>query len=164
MRTMLLVVAVALVGFLLLISPDPAPGLVGAVGALLLLGYTGSLTIKLTRDSGNLEYTITDDGDGHTERTWTVPDSTSDQLCEIAIDVSQVKTFFIVSTQDVTVETNDGSTPDNTLSLVANEPYIWHVSALDTFQLDTDVTAMYITNASGAEATVYVDVVEDTTP
>lgn len=145
---------------------DPLTLFLTCLPFLFLVGVTfsSSIQIKLIRDSGNIEKTITESGDGRTERSWTVPDSTSDQLCQIAIDVSQVQLFLIVSSQDVTVETNDGSTPDNTLNLKANEPYLWHVSSLDSFLLDTDVTAFYITNNSGSEATVDCEVIEDTTP
>jgi|GEM_PF-1794018 len=85
----------------------------------------------------------------------TVADSQTDQEVEFALDVSKCKSFFLVSTQDVTFETNDGSSPDDTISLRANEPYVWHTNSYDSFLLGTDVTSVFITNASGSTATIY---------
>ena len=154
-------------GLLILVSSGPAPGSAGPLTAILLLpllGYTSSLLLKVSWGGGSKEFTISETGDGEDPREWTVPDSTSDQQCNIAIDVDKVVLFYLVSTQDVTVESNDGSVPDDTLSLTANEPYVWHASALDSFLLTTDVTAFYISNSAAAEATVTCYVLQDTTP
>lgn len=163
MRGLLWILALILLLIPLLITP-PAAGPTSALVTLCLIGYTSSVLIRLVRPSGNLEYTITGEGDSHTEKTWTVPDSTADQLCNIAIDVDKVTLFYIVSTQDVTIETNNGTTPDNTLSLKAGKPYFWEPDSLDTFLLTVDVTKFYITNNSGSSATVYCDVIQDSTP
>jgi hypothetical protein len=80
------------------------------------------------------------------------------------LDVSACKSFYLESDQDVTFETNDGSTPDNSISLRANEPYAWHANAYDSFLLDTDVTSVFITNASGSTATIYCVALFDATP
>lgn len=144
-----------------------APATAGPIASLLtccLVGYTSSVLIRLVRPAGNLENTISGTGDSHTEKTWIVPDSTSDQLCNIAIDVDKVSLFYILSTQDVTVEANNGTSPDFTLNLKANEPYFWHTNSLDTFKCTADVTAFYISNSSGASATISCDVIQDSTP
>ena len=47
---------------------------------------------------------------------------------------------------------------------LADEPVIWWATDLHTALLTVDVTAIYLTNASGAEATVKIRVLEDTTP
>ncbi|MBC8869194.1 MAG: hypothetical protein H8E44_07240 [Planctomycetes bacterium] len=95
----------------------------------------------------------------------TVADSVTDQVCNIDLDVSAVKSFYIVSDQNITVETNAvDATGGNTLSLIAGEPYIWHVSSLDSFLLTQDVTIAYLTNASGSTATVYCVACYDASP
>ncbi len=93
-----------------------------------------------------------------------VADSATDFEIAIAIDFSAVKSFYLVSDQDVTVETNDGSAPDDTLALKANEPYVWHESSLHAFKITADVTSIFITNASGETATIDLEVVQDATP
>lgn len=94
-----------------------------------------------------------------------VADSSTDFNINYAVDVSTVKTFWIVSTQDVTVETNDGTTPADTIALKANIPYVWIASApYDTFLLGTDVVSLKVTNASGSAAVVTSGHTYDETP
>lgn len=80
------------------------------------------------------------------------------------LDVSACKSFYLESNQAVTFETNSGAAPDNTISLRANEPYVWHANAYDSFLLTVDVTSVFITNASGATATIYCVALFDATP
>ena len=88
----------------------------------------------------------------------------TDFLINVAIDVSAVKAFYLVSDQAVTIETNSGSAADNTIVLVANVPYVWHTSWYDAFLLTIDVTKIYVTNASGSTATIEMRVLQDATP
>lgn len=82
----------------------------------------------------------------------------------VAIDVSEISAILIHSTQAVTLKTNDSGTPDETVSIVADVPYIWHTDSYFSNVLETDITSLFITNASGAAATVTVVVVTDATP
>jgi len=79
-------------------------------------------------------------------------------------DVSALKSLYIVSTQDVTFETNDGAAPNNTIALRADEPYIWHTTSYDSCLLTVDVTKIFITNASGSTATLDIRSIQDATP
>ena len=92
--------------------------------------------------------------------------STSETDYEINFDleVSACKSFYLESDQDVTFETNSGAAADDTIALKANEPYVWHVNAYDSFLLSTDVTSVFITNASGSTATIYCLALFDATP
>lgn len=90
-------------------------------------------------------------------------DATTDGLLAFTLDVSQCKSFYMVSTQDITIETNDGTTPGNTINLVAGVPYLWHADSYQAFLLTVDVTALYITNASGQTATLQIEVLFDPT-
>jgi len=102
--------------------------------------------------------------DAQNSREVAIADSETDFEVALALDVSEIKALYICSTQDVTLETNDGSTPDDTISLKANVPYIWHEDSYHDCLLTTDVTALFITNASGAEATLIIEVAFDSTP
>jgi hypothetical protein len=79
-----------------------------------------------------------------------------------SLDVSQVASFYLESSLAVLIETNSGSSPDDTLNLIANEPYIWHTNSLDTFKFaSADITSLFVTNAAGATATLYCAVLYD---
>lgn len=103
-------------------------------------------------------------GSGSVEITEDVATGQTDSQINVAIDVSEVASFVLVSTQNVTFETNSGSAADDTIALLANVPYIWNTSSYDAFLLGTDVTAIFITNASGATATISLRCVQDATP
>lgn len=95
----------------------------------------------------------------------TVADAQTDQQYTIAIDVSAVKSFYLVAVGGaLTVETNSGSTPADTLTLVDGRPYEWDTDSEDSFLLGTDVTALFFTNASGATVTVYMECLSDGSP
>ena len=92
-----------------------------------------------------------------------VADSVTDGLHALVLDVTQIKAIIIVSDKAVTLEFNDSGTGVPTIVLVANVPYIWSTSSYDTLLLTADVTALYITNASGSTARVRLYVLVDPT-
>lgn len=93
-----------------------------------------------------------------------VADGQTNKQIVCAVDVSAVKAFYLVSSQDVTFETNSGSSPADTIALKAGVPYVWHPTSYHAFLLGTDVTSIFITNASGSAATVQMEVLTDATP
>lgn len=66
----------------------------------------------------------------------------------LTLDVSQVKSAYIVSSVAMTIKTNSSGSPANTLTLVAGVPYRWYTNQYDAFKLTTDVTTLYVTNAA----------------
>lgn len=84
-----------------------------------------------------------------------IADSTTDGLVALTLDVSQLQAVYLESDQDVTLEFNDGTTPDETITLTANVPQLWSATdngaALQPLGTD-DITALYVTNASGSTA------------
>lgn len=79
----------------------------------------------------------------------------TDYELDFDLDVGLCKSFYLESDQDVTFETNSGAAPVDTIALLANVPYQWHVNAYDSFLLGTDVTSVFITNTSGETATIF---------
>lgn len=83
----------------------------------------------------------------------TINDAQTDVDIDIAMDVSQIQAIYIVADVAMTLETNDGTTPAETISLVANVPYVWHTNDYFTNLLATDITSLFVTNASGSNGT-----------
>jgi hypothetical protein len=125
-----------------------------------------SHTISVNWSSGNRSITADNSysGDAQASVDVSIPDSSTDMLVNFALDVSQIKAIYIKSDQDITLETNNGTTPDDTINLTAGVPYIWTTDSYDTCKLTTDVTALYATNSSGSEANLQIEVVKDDTP
>lgn len=93
----------------------------------------------------------------------TVADSSTDMLVALTVDVTQVKAIYIVASVAMTFETNDGTTPTNTIALLAGVPYVWTTDSYDSLLLTGDVTALYMTNASGGAGTINIEIIEDPT-
>lgn len=82
-----------------------------------------------------------------------VPTPSTDLQIACDVDVSQMKSCIMQCDQDVTVETNSGSSADETFALKAGAPYIWSTDACFTNKFATDLTDLFITNASGTACT-----------
>lgn len=94
-----------------------------------------------------------------------VSDGASDQQIAMDLDISTIQGILIVSDQDLTVKTNDSGTPDDTLNLTGGVPEQYAASpAFGSNPFSTDLTDLYVTNNSGAEATLQIEVVYDPTP
>ena len=128
-----------------------------------------SITFTWGISGGGANYSETKayTGSANVSISESVADSTTDgQVIVPSIDVSALQAVYINSDQAVVIETNDGSSPDDTLTLVANVPYVWTSDSYDTCKLTTDigVNGVYVTNASGAAANIEMEFLLDATP
>lgn len=87
----------------------------------------------------------------------------NDQLHALTLDVSQVKAILILSDQDLTLETNNSGTPTNTLALKANVPYVWYTNKPQALVFTSDITSLYVTNASASVASLKIEILVDPT-
>jgi hypothetical protein len=95
----------------------------------------------------------------------TVTGNSTDLQINVGIDVSALKSLFMLCDRDITIQTNDGSSPDDTISLKANKPLIWRASeAYFANPLTVDVTEIFVTLAAGDDATLKIRALVDPTP
>lgn len=94
----------------------------------------------------------------------TIAIAASNFLVACTLDVSAIKSIRIQSDQDLTFETNSGGSPVDTIALKAGVPYVWNTDSYDACLLGTDVTALYLTNASGVAAAFKLEAIVDATP
>lgn len=79
-----------------------------------------------------------------------IPNGTTDQFIPMQIDSGELGSLYIKSTVDMTIETNDGTTAGDTISLTAGVAVQWYTGAAETNPITEDVTpGIYVTNASG---------------
>lgn len=114
--------------------------------------------------SGEIATTRTYTATGHASIAETIADGQTAKQINIALDVSALKSIIIKSDQDITIKTNSSGSPDDTLAIEANKEYSWNEDSLDSCQLGTDVTAIFIANSSGSTATLTIDAIQDATP
>ena len=95
----------------------------------------------------------------------TIPNGASNQLISLSgVDISQLRGVFIGSDQEVIVEFNSNAGSGGSLSLEANVPYTWQVGDVNALLITADISSVYVTNASGADATLYFYFLHDATP
>lgn len=97
-----------------------------------------------------------------------IPDGSIDKLVEVAIGVTRLKALLIGSDQDLVIEINhpggSSTAPDQTLDLKARSPIDWTEDDVEDCPLEVDVTALYVTNNSGAAAQLEIRALRDPTP
>lgn len=91
--------------------------------------------------------------------------ATTDGLVELAFTLAQVKLFMVVASRAMTLETNNSGAPQETITLEADVPMIWDATTDGmTAPFAGNVTALYVTLAAGATATLKIRVLLDATP
>jgi hypothetical protein len=93
-----------------------------------------------------------------------IADSSTDEEVEISFPYANLQALRLISDQDVTIETNDGSAADDTITLEANVPLVWWDGCGHANPFSADVTSLFITNASGSSANVKGDFLWDAIP
>lgn len=94
----------------------------------------------------------------------TVAIAANNFLVGVSIDVSELEAIYINSTQDLTLETNSGGSPQETIALKANVPLAWFANGYFAVPFAGDVTGFYFTNGSGVAADVTIRILQDPTP
>lgn len=112
------------------------------------MAKTHTLTINYSDGYQTINQQISKSDDRSLELDVTVAANVTNQAHAFPIDVSEVKSMYLMSTQNITIKTNSTSTPANTLNLLANRPVIWQDGDLNSLLLTTDVTTLYLTTGA----------------
>lgn len=128
------------------------------------MAFIHTVTQRVTTPGRTVNSEKAYSGDAQESRTIAIADSVTDQLVNLTLDVSQIKSVYMVSDQDITVETNDGTTPTDTINLKADVAVLWNADIGYSNPFTADVTALYLSNASGSAATFEMEIVHDATP
>lgn len=102
-------------------------------------------------------------GDEEIEIDGTIADTISNQLERVAFQRSHCKSFWLRSDQPLTIKTNSSSAPADTFTLAAKTPIEWALGDSGAVPLTADITALYITNASGHVAAYRLRFLVDST-
>jgi len=93
-----------------------------------------------------------------------VAGASTDLQVVLPIVIASLVSLYMVCDRALTVQTNDGSSPDDTISLAAGVPLVWHSTCGLDNPLGSDVTDLYLTLAAGADATFTIKTLQDVTP
>jgi hypothetical protein len=76
--------------------------------------------------------------------------SVTNKQYNCAVDASGLSGWWLLATNALTIKTNSTGSPDNTFVLTANVPQFWITGISGTNPISVDITAIYVTNASGS--------------
>ncbi len=121
------------------------------------MSFSYTFTLGLKTAGETIAKPVTQTYPGSVSHDVTVNNGASNQALALTLPSANIKGVYIVSSADVTLETNDGTTPDETFTLKAGIPLLWFAD-LDYFAnpFATDLTGLYFTNSSGQQATVQI--------
>lgn len=94
----------------------------------------------------------------------TISSSSSDVEVTIAFEMAGLQAIVIYSDVTLTLETNDGSSADDTFTITAAKPFVWYKDSGVPNPFTADVTGFFFTNGTGGNATVNIRGVADATP
>ena len=105
--------------------------------------------------------------DGLESRDLVIATAVTDGLVDLVFARADASFVYFFSDQDVTLEFNSNAGVAGTISLGADFPWLWYTDKEDltlTDVITADVTALYVTNASGSTANIKIRVLIDTVP
>jgi len=111
----------------------------------------------------NISGTVTEVANAEQNRVLAIAAATPDQEFDLDFPFAALRSFFALSTQDVTIETNDGASPDDTITLQAGVPFWWAASSGQANPFTADVDTIFVTNAGDNVATLNIRVLYDAT-
>lgn len=115
-----------------------------------------SLYRQWTNGARTFAKTISTTGGLEVNLDETIPPSSTNLTIALTLDVSAVKSVYLLADAAMTVKTNSTSAPDKTITLAANEPVEW-VTGDNTAVGDAcpwgavDVTVIYVTSSAGGQ-------------
>ena len=111
------------------------------------MSITYTLTEKAASGAGgSVSAQHTEVGASEYTADQTFPAASSDATLTAAFNYANVQAVYILADQNCTLETNSGSSPDNTFSLIAGRPLVWSRSAGYTSNPFTaNVTGLFVT-------------------
>lgn len=122
-------------------------------------------TISLLQGGVTLSQTVKSSGTAETNIDESIPDASTDLEVTLSLDRSALVSLYIEADQNMTIETNSATIPDDTLTLVANEPILWTTNSVHANPITVDITAnIFVTQSSGSAATLKIRALTDATP
>ena len=130
--------------------------------------FTPRLTFTFADGADVLQRSFTKSGGELRKVSESIPNGSNQALVAQAFDVSQIKALFITSDKDILIETNNSGSPVNVFTLAAGQPFVWahgYQALIDTggTEVETDITALYVTNAGADPAQLEIRALIDPT-
>lgn len=125
--------------------------------------FTHSITRSYGTGGRTIAATTSYTGDVVASLNVAIPTASDGLLVPFSMERGQgIVSMVIMSDQAMVVYTNaDAGGATDTITLLANVPYIWHTDWYDTCLITADITALYVDQASGSTATLQIEILSD---
>lgn len=124
-------------------------------------------TLSVTTPEGAVTKKVSVTGDANEGLDVTIAGLATDTLVNVAFTQAGLKSIYIVTDQDLSLETNaTNHASGDIIALSANKPLQWYTGGpvpLTTW-FNFDVTKFYFTNAGATAANVTIRILRDSTP
>jgi hypothetical protein len=125
-------------------------------------------SVQLRDHSGTVtsfNWTETNTQSGVINVSQSVADAETDTQVTFALVEAEMQSFVVWSTVAMTLETNNGTTPDDDFTLAANKPVVWTNNGYLSNPITADITTdVFVTNASGSAGDLNIRAIIDATP
>jgi hypothetical protein len=129
------------------------------------MAFNQTMTITIDAAGVTVSKQVTKSAGAQQNISEPVANGATDLEITFSLDVSALKMLYIVADKAMTLKTNSSSVPDDTITLVANEPVPWYLGSALTNPITVDITTnIFLTNASGANGTLTIYSLSDPTP
>lgn len=129
------------------------------------MSYSAKVTREIEIDSQKISKQETLTAGARNCLSESVPDGSTDLAVTFTCDVSTAKWIYLTCDKAVTIKTNNAGAPTDTITLTAGQSMLWTNSDPTAARpFSADVTALFVTNASGVAAALQVEVGQDPTP
>ncbi len=128
------------------------------------MAFTHTTRIQWTSPNGGVEVsgTVSETADAEQNRQLAIAASTPDQEFDLDFLKDDLKSIFMLATEDLTVETNAADhTGGQQIDLVAGVPFWWALSSGVANPITADVTKIFVTNAVARAATLDIRILYD---
>lgn len=125
---------------------------------------THNLTLAWTRNNETISKGVAVNVEGEQNFDVTVPGSTSNLQVAAAITVAALSLVFISASETVTLETNSGSAPAETITITKDKPLVWYTGCGWANPFGTNITALFLTRATAGDSLVNMRFGYDATP
>jgi len=121
--------------------------------------FTHRRDVSYEGTAGTLSTYRTQSAESEHEISIDIPAAADQQEVAFALDITQLKGFFMSADGPLTVETNVALAPDDTFSLLENEPvhFLAGGTPAEDNPFTVDVTKLFVTNPSSGVA-VHLDI------
>ena len=127
------------------------------------MAISGSVRMVITGIGNTVDASIAVTGSGAIVIDESIANAVTDGLIDCSFVLARLSAFYMCSDKALTIETNSSGAPQETITLVANKPFVYVPGVGLPSPFAGNVTALYASNASGSTAVLQIRVLLDVT-